>query len=65
MLTCVMGFPVARCIGLPLMSTVDLEAAADVLSALGAAMLAALYACDCSAFFDGAAFTGRSWEVVL
>lgn len=62
MLTCVMGLPADGYIGLALMSIVDLDAAADVLSALGAATLAALG--PLISFFAGGAFTA-SLDVVL
>lgn len=53
MLTCVMGFPAAGYIGFASMSMVDLEAAAEVLSALGAPTLAALGPFDSSLFAGG------------
>mgnify|MGYP006949445537 CR=1 FL=1 len=45
------------------MSIVDLDAAADVLSALGAAMLAALWDLDSPSAFAGAGFVATSLDV--
>ena len=51
--------------GFTLISMVDFDAAAEVLSALGAARLTVLDALDSSSFLTGAAFTGRSFEADL
>lgn len=62
MLTWVMGLPEPAWIGFALMSMVDLDAAAEVLSALGAATLRVLDCLDSSSFLAGAGFTVTSVE---
>ena len=62
MLTCVIGLPLPACMGFALISIVDLDAASDVLSALGAATFKALDALEPSSFLIGAAFTVMSLE---
>lgn len=63
MLICVIGFPASGYTGFPLISIVDLEAAADVWSALGAATLGLLDDVGSSSFFTGAGLAGESPDV--
>lgn len=67
MFTCVIGFPAAGYIGSASMSIVDFDAAAEVLSALGAATLAALGAFEPSLFADAgsaASFAVDLWGML-
>lgn len=57
-----MGFPAAGYIGFASMSMVDFEAAAEVLSALGAATLEALRPFGDS-FFDGGSAESRAVDL--
>ncbi len=65
MFTCVMGLPAAGYIGFASMSIVDFEAAAEVLSALGAATGALLRPLFDPAFFPSAAESAASPAVDL